>query len=202
MKEPSGRFVIRMSGALHGRLRDEAMRTGQSLNQLCVSKLQAGGGPCTVPGEAMAHASLIPAGFLDKTVRRWHGDLLGVILFGSAARGDATGHSDIDLLLVLRPDKPVTRDLYRFWDDFCRECGGTQDLSRISPHFASLPGSVREAGGLWYEVALDGTPMWEQDHLVSRFLGSVRECMSRGKIRRRMLHGSPYWVRAFNQADE
>ena len=32
-----------MPEALHGRLREEAMRTGQSLNQLCVAKLGAAG---------------------------------------------------------------------------------------------------------------------------------------------------------------
>jgi predicted nucleotidyltransferase len=201
MKEASGRFVIRMSGALHGRLRDEAMRTGQSLNQLCVGKLQADGRSRSDPGDAAAHARWIPAGCLENIVRHWQGDLVAVILFGSAARGDANDDSDIDLLLVMRPDKPITRNLYRIWDEFCGECGGTQDWSRISPHFASLPGSVREAGGLWYEVALDGIVLWDLDHQVMRFLGSVREAMGRGKIQRRMLYGYPYWIKEFKEGD-
>jgi hypothetical protein len=201
MKQPSGKFVIRMSGALHGRLKNEAMQTGQSLNQLCVAKLQEDGQHCASPGDAAAQASLIPTDFLDKIVRRWHGDIVGLILFGSAARGDATEDSDIDLLLVMRPEVKIARGLYRLWDEFCREHTGAQDYGGISPHFVSLPGSVREAGGLWYEAALDGIALWELDRQVSRFLGSVREAMGQGKIQRRMLHGSPYWIKEFKESD-
>jgi Nucleotidyltransferase domain len=201
MKPPSGRFVIRMSCALRGLLRDKALRTGQSLNQLCVSRLQAGVRHCTAPKASAPRTSLVSEDFLNQIVQRWRSDLLGVVLFGSAARGDATEDSDIDLLLVLRPGKRITRDLYRDWDDFCVECAGAQDWACLSPHFASLPANVRDAGGLWHETALDGTPLWEQDRRVSRFLGSVREAMGLGKIRRRMLHGSLYWVKEFEEAD-
>lgn len=201
MEEPSGKFVIRMSGALHGRLKQEAMRSGQSLNQLCVARLQASGKPFACPGEAPAYAGLFPTDSMDKIIRRWHGNLVGLILFGSAARGDATEDSDIDLLLVMKPDARIARELYRLWDEFCREYGAGQDWDRISPHFVSLPVSVQEAGGLWYEVALDGIALWDRDRQVSRFLRSVREAMGQGRIRRRMLHGSPYWIKEIKESD-
>jgi len=200
MEELSGKFVIRMSGALHGRLKQEATRSGQSLNQLCVARLQASGKRFTRAGEAPAYACLFPTAFIDKIVRRWHGDLVGLILFGSAARGDDTDDSDTDLLLVMKPGARIARELYRLWDEFCRESGGGQDWDRISPHFVSLPGSVQEAGGLWYEAALDGIALWERDRQVSRFLRSVREAMGQGRIRRRMLHGSPYWIKEIKES--
>lgn len=177
------------------------MRTGQSLNQLCVAKLQASGRSCDGSGAAPARAGLLPADFVDRIVRRWPGNIAGLILFGSAARGDATEDSDIDLLLVMNPDIRIARDLYQLWDEFCREGSDAQDSDRISPHFVGLPGSVREAGGLWYEVALDGIILWECDHQVSRFLGFVRAAMGQGKIRRRFLHGSPYWIKDFKESD-
>jgi hypothetical protein len=177
------------------------MRTGQSLNQLCVAKLQANGRPYAGPGAAPARAGLLHPDFVDRIVRRWPGNLAGLILFGSAARGDATEDSDVDLLLVMNPDIRIARDLYQLWDEFCREGSGAQDSGRISPHFVSLPGSVREAGGLWYEVALDGIALWECDHQVSRFLGSVRAAMGQGKIQRRFLHGSPYWIKDFKESN-
>jgi predicted nucleotidyltransferase len=200
MKQPSGKFVIRMPRSLHGRLKLEAMRTGQSLNQLCVAKLDAGGQPIAGLGGAPSHAGLFPTDLMEKIVRRWRSDLVGLVLFGSAARGDATDESDVDLLLVMKPDVRIARDLYRRWDELCRECGA-RDPDRISPHFVRLPRSVGEAGGLWYETALEGISLWERDRQVSRFLRSVREAMGQGKIRRRMLHGSPYWIKEIKESN-
>jgi hypothetical protein len=201
MKRPSGRFVIRMPEALHRRLREEAMRTGRSLNQLCVARLSAGGESLVGTGAVTAHAGILPSDFLDEVVRRWLGKLVGLILFGSSARGDATEDSDTDLLLVMRPGMKIERGLYRLWDEFRREDSGAEDSGKISPHFVILPGSVLEAGGLWYEAALDGIVLWEIDSQVSRFLGSVREAMGQGKIRRRLLHGSPYWIKEYQESD-
>jgi hypothetical protein len=197
MKQPSGRFVIRMPGTLHARLKQEAASTGQSLNQVCIAKLQAIGYPVADFGTKNAATDLIFPDFLDAVVRRWSEELIGLILFGSAARGDATEDSDIDLLLVMKPEVKISRDLYRLWDRFCDEHRRTQNYDRISPHFASLPGSVRGAGGLWYETAIEGIVLWESHRQVSRFLESVRRAMGHGKIRRRMMHGSPYWIKEF-----
>ncbi len=190
-----------MPKALHGRLREEAMRTGQSLNQLCVAKLSTGGESLAGPTAVTAYAGILPSDFLDEVVRRWLGELSGLILFGSSARGDATEDSDTDLLLVMRPGMKIERGLYRLWDEFRLEDSGVEDTGKISPHFVLLPESVRAAGGLWYEAALDGIVLWEIDSQVSRFLGSVREAMGQGKIRRRMLHGSPYWIKEDQESD-
>ena len=176
------------------------MRSGQSLNQLCVAKLEAGGQSSLGLSDASADAGLFPRGLVDEITRRWHGDLVGLVVFGSAARGDATEDSDIDLLLVMKPEVRIARALYELWDRFSRECD-IQVSDRISPHCVNLPGSVLMAGGLWFEVALDGITLWERDRRVSRFLRSVREAMAQGKIRRRMLHGSPYWIKEIEEND-
>ncbi len=197
MKKPSGRFVIRMSGALHARLKREAMSTGQSLNQVCISRLRANKNIVAELGVRTAEPKLVFPDFLKAAMQRWPEELIGMILFGSAARGDATEDSDIDLLLVMNREVKIARDLYRLWDDFCRERFGAQEHGNISPHFVNLPESVQEAGGLWYETAIDGIVLWESDRKVSGFLASVRAAMGQGKIRRRMLHGSPYWIKEF-----
>jgi hypothetical protein len=184
-----------MPGHLHARLRQEAASTGLSLNQVCIARLQASQSLLTDLGTKTAAVDLIFPEFLSAIVRRWPDELVGLILFGSAARGDATEDSDVDLLLVMKPEVKIARDLYRLWDGFCDGHFGTRDYGRISPHFVNLPGSVQEAGGLWYEVAIDGIVLWESDRKVSRFLSSVRAAMGHGKIRRRMAHGSPYWIK-------
>lgn len=201
MSQPSGKFVIRMRASLHARLRKEAMATGQSLNQVCVSRLKAD--KTSEAGLAIKSAALesILPGFWEAVLQRWRDEIIGLILFGSAARGDATEDSDIDLLLIMKPEVKITRDLYRLWDKFCDENRSLPDHSKISPHFAALPGSVHEAGGLWYETAIEGIVLWECDLRISRFLASVRKAMGQGKIRRRMAHGSPYWIKETEERD-
>ncbi len=197
MKKLSGKFVIRIPGTLHARLKREAMSAGQSLNQVCIARLQGNEPP--LAGFSTKSATAYPAApdFLDAVIHRWAEELIGVILFGSAARGDATEDSDVDLLLVMRPEVKISRCLYRQWEDFCGKHSDAQESVRISPHFVSLPGSVQKAGGLWYETAIEGIVLWESDRRVSRFLASVRAAMGHGKIIRRMAHGSPYWIKEF-----
>jgi hypothetical protein len=197
MKQPSGKFVIRMSGDLHAKLKQEAASRGLSLNQACIARLEANQSPLTDLGIKAAAADLIIPEFLSAIIRRWPDALIGLILFGSAARGDATEDSDIDLLLIMKPEVKIARDLYRLWDSFCDGHIASRHYSRISPHFVHLPEIVREAGGLWYEIAIDGIVLWESDPKVSRFLRSVRAAMAQGKIRRRTVHGSPYWIKEF-----
>ena len=197
MKEASGKFVIRMSGALHARLKEEARRKGKSLNLLCVAKLQEQESSIAPDSTLTLLPGMISHDFLDKVVWQWRGDLVGVVLFGSAAREEATRESDIDLLMALTSEARIERGLYRHWEEFCQQYAGDQDVGKISPHFVRLLGSVREVGGLWYEAAIDGIPLWERDRQVTLFLRSVRQAMGEGKIRRRLLHGSPYWVKEF-----
>jgi predicted nucleotidyltransferase len=201
MNPASGKFVIRMPAALHMRLREEAARTRQSLNQLCVRKLQENVSVLGSPGGSQMQQGIVSCDLVAAIVNRWGAELVGLVLFGSAARGDATEASDIDLLLVMTPEAPISRACYRAWDEFCIEHSGAWDLDRVSAHFVHLPVDVRDAGGLWYEASLDGFILWDRGRQAMRFLGSVREAMGQGKIRRRMLHGSPYWIKNFEVSD-
>lgn len=195
MKQPSGKFVIRMPGTLHALLKQEAASSGKSLNHVCIAKLQTNGSAISSQSPKSALKNSILPGFLERVVQQWRSKLIGLILFGSAARGEATSESDIDLLLVMKPEIKIERNLYRLWEEFCGEHFSPHDYGTISPHFAGLPGSVFEAGGLWYETAIEGIILWERKRLISRFLASVRKAMAHGKIRRRVLHGSPYWIK-------
>lgn len=186
-----------MPTELHRRLREHARQTGQSLNQLCIARLQVPEMSAASPVKAIPHDDPITPDLVAEVIRRWHEDLIGLVLFGSTARGEATRDSDVDILLAMKPELKISRALYQQWEEFSQDHASGQAADRISPHFVKLPGSFKEAGGLWYEVALDGIILWEQGHRVSRFLGSVRQAMGHGRIRRRILHGSPYWIREF-----
>ena len=190
---PSGRFLLRIPPDLHQSLRARAADAGRSLNQFCRTALEAAAGGRTDAGPASGSAAAeIVAGEFGHRLE-------GVVLFGSRARGDAGPWSDVDLLIILARDAPVTRALYRIWDARLAEAPAVRGLGpNVNPHFAHLPGdaagSAPDGGGaLWLEVALHGIVLWQRTWAVSRWLGDARERMAEGAIRRHHAHGQPYW---------
>jgi predicted nucleotidyltransferase len=153
-----------------------------SLNDYCACKLAAPEG------------SLVAArGAADTVTRaaRLFGDrLVGAVAFGSWARGTATDASDVDVLVILERDVPLTRDLYRAWD----EDPVAWDGRRVEPHFVHLPDPDETTAGLWAEVAVDGVVLFELGLRVSGRLGGVRRDIAAGRIVRRLVHGQPYWT--------
>jgi len=191
MNAVSGKFVVRIPPELHRRLKDAARRQGSSLNQVCVARLQGA-------AREFSSASDTPASLISRSssqVPSNAGEQIwpGLLLFGSAVRGEATRESDIDLLLVLKPTVRISRGLYLEWDVLAETFEPCD--RRVSPQFVVLPEDVDAAGGLWYEVALEGVVLWERDLAVSALLRRLREGMARGELRRAMIHGNPYWTR-------
>jgi len=184
-QKPSGKFVLRLPSDLHGALKDLAARKGVSLNELCVQAVES-------------HV----AGMQRDTSRQWNErppmfrilkemlgqSLLGVVLFGSAARGENRDSSDIDLLIVVSSDRPLRRRLYALWDRRLPE-------ELHSPHFVHLPDTVKDAGSIWYEAAVDGIVLYEVGRRVSRFLIRIRRQIAAGVLERKTAYGHPYWVK-------
>lgn len=182
-RPPSGRFVLRLPVKLHDALRRRATALDLSLNQLCLRALSeylsAGRPAAGEPGPPWLRAARRALG----------GELLGAVLFGSEARGEARTGSDIDLLLVAGPSVPLTRRLYALWDESLAE-------DRHSPHFVHLPSSTAEAGSLWLEAAVDGTVLSDREGRVGRFLGRLRRAIAAGRLTRKTAYGHPYWVKS------
>lgn len=180
--EPSGRFLLRVSPGLHGVLRCAASEAGLSLNEYCARKLAAPGALVDGPGAGVvARAS------------EWFGvNLLGVLVFGSWARGDAVEQSDVDLLVVLDPSVAIVRGLYRTWDETTPEL--TWEGRRLEVHFVRLPESGEPPTGLWAEAALDGLVLFDRGFELSRRLIVIRRRIAAGAVRRHRVHGQPYWV--------
>ena len=129
---PSGRFVLRVPPSLHESLRDAASRAGLSLNEYCIRALTAAGPDPSGPGAAVA----------ARAVEAFGAELLGVVVYGSWARGEATSASDIDVLVVLAPRVPITRALYGEWDrDPLHHDGHVVEV-----HFVALPIAGDEPG--------------------------------------------------------
>ncbi len=129
-----------------------------------------------------------------RTVRRactLLGDsLVGLAVFGSWARGQLSDTSDVDVLVVINREVPVTRELYRRWD----EASVVWDARPVEPHFLHLPSGTGVPSGLWAEVAMDGIVVFERDMRLSFHLSAVRRALVEGRLRRRVVHGQGYWM--------
>lgn len=178
MSRYSGKFVLRVSPRVHQDLKKEATAKGISLNQLCSLRLSSRKTDST-------------SDIFEKLVKRLEIPIVGIILFGSAARGQRRASSDVDWLLVIDSSKKVTRSLYHKWDQVSREF---PELENVEPQFVTLPRSARDAGGLWAEVAIEGRVQWQKTEAVSDVLRSLRQLMSEGVLQRKLSHGHPYWV--------
>lgn len=178
---PSGRFLLRIDPSLHAALRRAADQAGLSLNEYCARKLAGGGVGLGDPGwQAVERAAEVLGG-----------SLTGVAVYGSWARGEPMETSDVDVLVVADSSIPITRGLYRRWD---QEPVGWEGR-RVEPHFVHLPPPGRWPTGTWAEVALDGIVLFDRSLVLSRRLVEFRKLILNGSLKRRETHGQPYWVR-------
>lgn len=182
----SGKFVLRLPPAFHERLSAAAQRAGVSLNRFCHDAIES-----TLRGAGRG-----VEGELTEAIAGWLGDrLVGVALFGSAARGEQRPDSDFDLLIAVRG--PISRALYREWDE--RE--SIQAAARawglpVNPQFVSYdPASCEEPGGLWLECAIDGRVLQDSSGALGRRLIELRRQIAEGRYRRAYSHGHPYWLK-------
>lgn len=174
-KLPSGKFVLRISPELHAAFQEEATTLNFSLNELLISKL-------TGKSKNLSQSDEI----LTKVQKNW--SPLAIIQFGSSVRGDSTASSDIDWLIVLDSSIAITRSLYTDWDTKIQN-------SKISPQFVHLPLDIRNAGGLWLEVALEGQIITLRDSEAKQVIYELKNLISMGYYQRKWSHGHPYWVK-------
>jgi predicted nucleotidyltransferase len=180
-RKPSGRFLLRLPPALHATLRRAADAAGLSLNDYCSRRLAAPAGSGT--------ALLGGAAAIERAVALLGDRLLGVVAYGSWARGQLADASDVDVLVVAAPGVALTRALYRAWD----EAPVSWDGRPVEPHFVVLTEDQRP-GAVWAEAAIDGIVVFERELRVSRRLVQVRHDILAGRLVRRLAHGQPYWT--------
>ena len=203
MREPSGRFVLRVPPELHRRLRERASREACSLNALCVRLLDAALG-ATEGDRRQARAAAasdlpVPSALVLAVEEAWRESLVGLAAFGSTVRGEAAHGSDVDLLIVLERGSPIERGLYERWSVLVGKLR-TPEADRVSPQFVALPASPEAAGGLWLEAAREARVLLDRQGRLTGFLTSLRDLMMSGAVARRTAHGQPYWVRRGNSS--
>lgn len=176
----SGRFVLRLPPGLHALERAEAAAAGISLNDRCARTLAA-------PGAAGVDG--LPEVVLAIRTR-FGGNLVGVVAYGSFARDALAAGSDLDLLVVVKNDLPLTRALYRGWEGVVPSWNGRD----VDLHFVHLPGADGRVSGTWAEVAVGGIVLFERDLVVSRRLIEFRTRIAAGELVRKRCQGQPYWI--------
>ena len=179
---PSGRFILRIDPGLHAALREAARAAGASLNEYCARKLAS-------PGAGLDEEA---SDIVQRAASILGESLVGVVAFGSWVRGEQEATSDFDVLLIAEADLPITRGLYRSWDDAPRLYWQGHE---VEPHFVHLVPEGEVPSGLWAEIAAEGVMLFERGFEVSRRLARIRRRISDGEIVRRTVHGQPYWVR-------
>lgn len=174
---------------LHEKLSKISAAKRLSLNQLCILLLNRG----LDVSETGDWPEFEPV--IKKVRDRFQEGLLGIVLFGSRATGEATVASDIDLLVILDDSIQIDRALYRWWDDeiIWRE-------GELNPHFVNYPGDVSSASGLWFEVAISGNIIYQKGGVVEQLFLKLKDFIADGNVRRYISNGHPYWVR--RRADE
>lgn len=169
----SGKFVLRLDPKFHQLLKSEARARGESLNTICLRRLHG--------GESSPWQSVVA-----KIVQEWKP--LGIILFGSTARGEATSQSDVDLLIVFAETRSLSRSLYLEWDRNFR------DVEKYSPQFVHLPqGDL--FGSIWLETSLDGEVLYDPQGCLKKTLHKIRSKIAEGSYLRKVSHGHAYWIR-------
>jgi predicted nucleotidyltransferase len=185
MLEPaSRRFLLRLPAGLHAALLHRAGGRDLSLNEYLVRRL-AGAEPHP-SSETLTPLLLARAQSVAGT------RVIGAILHGSWTRGEARTASDVDVLIVVDESLPLTRALYRAWDQEPITWQGRP----VDVHFVHLPREIDRAGGMWCEAAIEGRLVADTSGRVEDTLINIRRAIADGRFVRKRVHGQPYWTAA------
>ncbi len=172
------KILLRLPAHLHDAVRARAKVMNVSINSLLERYITRG-----VQGAYNEHAY---SEIVEIAQQEFGPKFLGLLLFGSRARGDAHDTSDTDILMVVDSVTTIDRSTYRRWDNRLPD-----DLSLQIAH---LPASASDASSLWLECALDGRILHDPTGRIASFLRQAREYITSGNVVRRTTHGQGFWV--------
>lgn len=116
--------------------------------------------------------------------------LVGVALFGSAARNEANPHSDLDIFLISDelPDNPFERQIY------LREILPRGLGTRISIMAKTRDEFEQKLLPVYLDIAADGVILFDpQDYLKEKF-NEVRKILKEEGLIRKKVHNTWIWT--------
>lgn len=174
----TSKVLLRLPRALHDAVKERAAAAKLSVNSLLERYI--------AQGVAEPIGKDLTAEVLQEAERTLGGNVVGLLLFGSQARGDTHDSSDTDLLLVVDSNIKIERASYRHWDKVLPP--------DISLHITHLPTNASDAGSLWLECALDARILSDPSGRIASFLLRAKEYITSGRVVRRVTHGQGFWV--------
>jgi predicted nucleotidyltransferase len=181
----SGKFIVRTSESWHRKLSAAAAKNHLSFNRFCQLIMEKGFEAYHQNADQQRLQRV-----LEKVKKVFGSRLLGVVLFGSVAKGEENDQSDIDLLIVMNHKIKLERSLYRLWDDQIDD----QKIPELSPHFVHVPQEGTRPGSLWLEVVMKNQILWQQGRSIDRVLEDVTGWISRDDVQLKSYQGQPSWV--------
>jgi hypothetical protein len=172
------RILLRLPPHLHDAVKVRAESARTSINSLLERYIA-----CGLQGSS---TNLANSEMIDLATHEFGMKFLGLLLFGSQARGDAHDASDTDILMVVDDSIRIDRALYRVWDQ--------RMPNNVSLQITHLPTTPRDAGSLWLECALDARIVHDPTGRIADFLAQAKEYITSGNVVRRTTHGQGFWV--------
>ena len=172
------RLLLRLPSDLYQRIKARAEQSDASINSVIIQAIEQG----LLAGKTDLIQSLI----IQKAKSQFGTDFIGLLIYGSRARGDSYDTSDTDLLLVVSDAVRIKRDLYRAWDEILPD--------GISLNIAHIPVADSNVGSLWLECALDARIIYDPSGAIRRRLEEIKSLILSGTYIRRTTHGQGYWI--------
>lgn len=128
--------------------------------------------------------------------------LLGILVFGSVARGDWTPHSDIDLLVVVEGWRGPTWERTRELATLIEELRKTREYKEavrwgfipIIQHYPLDREEAERSQRIYIDACVDGIVLYERDGFLTKVLGEFRRRMAKLGANRVYLPKGYYWV--------
>ncbi len=124
---------------------------------------------------------------------RLRGELLGLALFGSWARGEAEEGSDVDVFIVSR--KPLNRELrFKVYDVLYGLL--RRDVTIVDIPASELTKEDLEVTPLLLNIGVDAIAIYDPESILEKIIRGIKELIMRAGLKRyRTIDGKYGWMR-------